>query len=146
VFALSAVLASLTPPSRAADIAAFFPPVNRPVSELALGAQEGEAHNRVPYRASYNEWKWSLAAVAASQALDGASSWGLRELNPILTDGSERFGMRAATVKFGAAGAILGLECFLVKKHPGAARIVSKLNWSSAVVTGAFAAHNFAIK
>jgi hypothetical protein len=41
---------------------------------------------------------------------------------------------------------MLGMEYLLVKKHPRAAHFVSRLNFSSAAVTGAFAAHNFAIK
>jgi hypothetical protein len=34
----------------------------------------------------------------------------------------------------------------IVKKHPGAARVISKLNWSGAIVTSGLAAHNFAIR
>ena len=94
----------------------------------------------------YRAWKFSLAPLLASQALDSASSYGLRELNPALAGSDGRFGMKAAGLKFGVAGAIVGLEYLIVKKHPRAARVISKLNWSGAVVTTGFAAHNFAIR
>ncbi|HXP85248.1 MAG TPA: hypothetical protein VN841_11040 [Bryobacteraceae bacterium] len=140
--AVSLVVATITPALRAADVSGFFPDPNRPVSVLAREASERNSRDQAGYRS----WKWSLAAVIASQALDTASSWNMHELNPALADGSGRFEMKAATLKFGAAGALLCAEYVLVKKHPAAARVLAKLNWSSAVVTGAFAAHNYAIK
>lgn len=91
-------------------------------------------------------WKRSLIPVVASQGLDVASSWGMRELNPMLAGSSGRFGGRAVAIKGGAVAGIVGLEYLIVKKWPGAARVLSKLNWSSSVLTSAFAVHNFAIK
>src|SRR5262249_20024560 len=55
-------------------------------------------------------WKRSLMPFAASQALDVASSWGMRERNPLLAGGDGRFGAKAAGVKIGAAAAIVGVE------------------------------------
>jgi hypothetical protein len=126
----------------AADRSELFPDRNRPASLLAQEASVGVRRDRAAYRA----WKWSLAPAIASQALDAASSWNMRELNPVLADGSGRFAVKAATLKFGLAGALVCGEYLLVRNHPGAARVLAKLNWSSAVVTGAFAAHNYAIK
>ena len=91
-------------------------------------------------------WKRSLLAVAASQALDVASSYGLRELNPLLASSDGRFGGKAMSIKLGATGAIVALEYVLVKKYPKSARIFSKLNWASSVVTTGFAIHNYAIR
>jgi hypothetical protein len=140
--AVATVMVAVSPASHAADVSGLFPDPNRPVSVLAREASEGSRRDERGYRA----WKWSLAPVIASQALDAASSWNMRELNPALADGSGRFAVKSATLKFGAAGALLCAEYLLVKKHPGAARVLAKLNWSSAAVTGAFAAHNYAIK
>jgi len=91
-------------------------------------------------------WKRSLIPVMASQALDIASSYGMRELNPALADGSGRFGARAAGMKIGATAAILGVEYLIVRHHPAAARVLSKLNWTGSVVTSGFAVHNYAIR
>jgi hypothetical protein len=137
-------LAALVTAVHAADVPALFPDPKRPLTALTRDAARQAAERRD--HAGYRQWKWSLAPVIATQGLDVASSWGMRELNPALADPSGRFGMRAATLKLGAAGALLGVEYLLVKKHPGAARVLAKLNWSSAVVTGAFAAHNYSIK
>jgi len=96
--------------------------------------------------AAMRSWKKSLIPLVATQGLDIASSYGMRELNPMLasTDGS--FGAKAAGIKIGTTAAVVGIEYLLAKKFPGAARMFSKLNWGSSVLTGAFAAHNYAIK
>ena len=91
-------------------------------------------------------WKWSLAPLAASQALDVASSYGMRELNPALAGPDGRFGMQSAALKLGVTGALVGVEYVIVKMHPGAARPLAKLNWAASALTVGFAAHNFAIK
>jgi len=97
-------------------------------------------------QAAYNAWKLSLVAVAASQALDAVSSYGLRELNPVLADGSGRFGMRATGIKVSATAAILAAQYWLLKTHPNKARKMALLNLVGAGVTSAFAAHNFSIR
>lgn len=91
-------------------------------------------------------WKWSLAPLVASQTLDIASSYGMRELNPVLAGPRGQFGGQAAMVKIGVTGAFIGIEYLIVKAHPKAARFFTKINWSGAVLTTSFAAHNFAIR
>jgi hypothetical protein len=91
-------------------------------------------------------WKRSLVPLMASQSLDAVSSYGMRELNPMLADSRGAFGMRATAVKFGVVGALVGVEYLIVRKHPGAARIFSKLNWTAAGITTGVAVHNFAIR
>jgi hypothetical protein len=93
-----------------------------------------------------HRWKLSLVPLAASQALDASSSWGMRELNPVLAGPDGRFGARAATVKLGVVGAFVGIEYLLVKKYPHAARAFEKINWAGAAVTTSFAAHNYMIR
>jgi len=110
-----------------------------PVHERSAESMVRDAH-------SFRAWKISLAPVIAGQALDAGSSYGMRELNPMLAGADGRFGMKATGIKIGGYAAILGLEYLLIRKHPGSARIFSKLNWSVGIVTSGFAAHNFAIR
>ncbi len=108
--------------------------------ERQHGATEGLVSPK-----SYLAWKISLAPVIASQALDAYSSYGLRELNPVLAGPDHRFGYESALLKLGIAGTLMGVEYLVVRKHPGAAKLLWKLNLASAAVSGATAAHNFSI-
>ena len=98
------------------------------------------------YRSSYRAWEISLAPVLASQALDVASSYGMRELNPLLAGPDGRFGPRAAGIKFSATAGLVGVEFLIVRKYPRSARVFSKINWSASVITTGFAAHNFTLR
>lgn len=91
-------------------------------------------------------WKMSVAPVFASQALDVASSYGMHELNPMLASSDGRFEAKGAGIKLGSTAAMIGLEYLVLRKHPRAARIFTKVNWSVSIVTTGFAAHNFAIR
>jgi hypothetical protein len=104
------------------------------------------ATRRAADDASYRKWKISLAPVFASQALDVASSYGMREMNPLLAGPDGRFGARGAGIKLGATAAMLGVEYLIVRRHTRVARIFSKVNWSVSIVTTGFAAHNLAIR
>ncbi len=134
-----------------AELAAFAAGVNPgpvTIAEPAYAAVQplrSEAE-RAANRAAYRAWKRSLIPLAVSQGLDIASSYGMRELNPGLAGADGRFGMKAVAIKGGATAAIVGVEYLLAKKYPKAARVLSKLNWSSSVLTSAFAVHNFMIK
>lgn len=90
-------------------------------------------------------WKLSLAPVIATQVLDVTSSYGKRELNPMLAGPDGRFGAKAATVKLGLGGALLGVEYLIIKAHPRSARFFTKINWAGAALTGGFAVHNFSV-
>jgi len=96
--------------------------------------------------ASLQSWKISLAALVGSQAADAATSYGMRELNPLLASANGGFEIRAAVTKMGVTGALVGIEYLIVRKYPRSAGVISKLNWSTGIVTMGFAAHNFAIK
>jgi hypothetical protein len=127
-------LAGFANSASAADTALLFPVQDRSVESLARDAHSSRA------------WKVSLAPVIAGQALDVASSYGMRELNPVMASRDGRFGMKGTTIKIGATAAILGVEYLIVRKNPSSSRILSKLNWAAGFVTIGFAAHNFAIK
>ena len=122
-------------PASAADVTA-------PLSfETAAQRAAQDASNRY-----YRQWKISLAPVVASQTLDVASSYGMRELNPVLAGPDGRFGPRAAGIKLGATAGLLGVEYLLVRKFPGSARVFSKINWTVSALTTGFAIHNFSIR
>src|SRR5437016_1229316 len=93
-----------------------------PLPETSIAALSRSAVERpVTYtlrtpeqQAAYNAWKRSLIAVASSQALDVVSSYGMREMNPLLADGSGRFGMKAAGIKVSTTAAILAAQYWMV--------------------------------
>jgi hypothetical protein len=125
--------------SFAAHLAAF--PAHLPLAPVRLAPRNEKSENRDLHR-----WKLSLVPLAASQALDSSSSWGMRELNPVLAGPDGRFGARAATVKLGAVGAFVGIQYLIVRKYPRTARTFEKINWAGAAVTSSFAAHNYMIR
>jgi hypothetical protein len=127
--------AVILPFARAADPAGTFP-------GTAISPAQ-EASSRQPSPAS---WKWSFAPLVASQGLDIASSYGMRELNPLLAGPQDQFGVKATLLKVGITGALIGVEYLIVKAHPEAARIFTRINWSGAALTTGFAAHNFELR
>lgn len=92
-----------------------------------------------------SSWKWSLAPLVASQALDIASSYGMRELNPLLAGSQGQFGAKATLIKVGVTAALVGAEYLIAKAHPRAAKIFTGINWSVVALTTGFAAHNVSV-
>jgi hypothetical protein len=126
----------------------IFPPSRRPVGQLtgsefvaAPGALELVGHDSRWRR----QWAISLAPLFASQALDAASSYGMRELNPLLAGSNGGFGMKATTIKFGVIGALAGAEYLIVRKHPASAKFFTIVNWVTAGGTTGVAVHNFGL-
>jgi hypothetical protein len=91
-------------------------------------------------------WKWSVAAVAASTVADCHSSFGMRELNPLLRGPGSRFGVQSALLKAGAVGVLLLGQKLFLPGRSGRMKSWSALNFSMAATTGAFAVHNYAIR
>jgi hypothetical protein len=91
------------------------------------------------------KWAISLAPLVASEALDAASSYGLRELNPVLAQPDGRFGMKAAGIKFGVIGGLVGVEYLLVRKYPRSAKFFTVINWTTAGATTGLAIHNYTL-
>lgn len=104
------------------------------------------AARRAADQTAMRRWKLSVVPVFASQALDVTSSYGMRELNPMLASSDGSFGAKGAGIKLGATAAMVGLEYLIARKHSRAARIFTKINWSVSIVTTGFAAHNFFIR
>lgn len=136
---------SLAAAARAEESAGVPQPRWR-VADLARAESVRDLAQYTEPRGLPRAWKISVIAVLASQAADAASSYGMPELNPVLAGPSGRFGARAVGIKLGATAAILGLEYLLVKKRPGAARVLTRLNWSGAAVTSGLAAYNFSAR
>jgi hypothetical protein len=115
-------------------------------NSLVAPSQQTISTERLVSAKSYRAWQISLAPVIASQALDMYSSRGLRELNPALAGPDQRFGTQATFIKLGISATLIGVEYLVVRKHPGATKLLWKLNLASAAVTGATAAHNFSVR
>ncbi|HTB15134.1 MAG TPA: hypothetical protein VK752_26365 [Bryobacteraceae bacterium] len=115
----------------------------------ARGADLPAAHeslDEMARAAGLRSWKISIAPLVTSQTLDAASSYGMRELNPLLASSNGGFEMKAAAIKLGATGVLVGVEYLVVRKYPRSARAISKLNWTTGIITTGFAVHNFAIR
>jgi hypothetical protein len=101
----------------------------------ACGADLPAAHeslDEAARAAGLRPWKISVAPLVASQALDAASSYGMRELNPLLASSNGGFEMKAAAIKLGVTGVLIGVEYLIVR--------------TTGIVTTGFAVHNFAIR
>jgi hypothetical protein len=92
------------------------------------------------------QWAFSLAPLFASEALDAPSSYGLRELNPLLAGSNGGFGVKATGIKFGVMGALAGAEYLIVRKRPGSAKFFTIVNWVTAGATTGLAVHNFGLR
>jgi hypothetical protein len=53
--------------------------------------------------------------------------------------------MKAAGIKFGLVGTAIVAEYFLLQHHPKLANFIVRANRTNAVLTTAFAAHNFIV-
>lgn len=91
-------------------------------------------------------WRWSAVALAAATAADSHSSYGMRELNPLLRGSGKRFDAGSAALKAGAVGAFLLGQRLFHRGRPGQMKSWAALNFSMAATTGAFAAHNYAVR
>jgi hypothetical protein len=149
----AAMAAVLVSPAWAADLTAPGTPGTETLalqSSASLQASpksdDGDYIRQAARQAqSVTAWKLSLAPLLASQALDAYSSRGLHELNPVLAGSGGEFGEKAMLLKAGIAGALIGVEYLVVRKHPGAAKLLWKINVASAAVTGGVAAHNLSL-
>jgi|SRR5690348_7911253 len=126
----------------------IFPP--RPLNVGQLSGSEFVAAPGAAERVGHDsrwrrQWAISLAPLLASEALDAASSYGMRELNPLLAGSNGGFGMKAAGIKFGVVGALAAAEYFVVRKHPASAKFFTIVNWVTAGATTGLAVHNFGL-
>lgn len=122
------------------------PPPALPAIDNSIESLTRESGRREGGHGNWQKkWAISLAPLLASEALDAASSYGLRELNPMLAQSDGRFGMKAAGVKFGVVGGLIGVEYLLVKKYPRSAKFFTVINWTTAGATTGLAIHNYSL-
>lgn len=87
-------------------------------------------------------YRWSVGAVVAGMAADSATSWGRMEANPILRDGSGRFGGRGLALKSGLTVGGLVVTHLVVRKQPALAKPAAVVNFAAAGVLGGVAIRN----
>ncbi|MCC7235541.1 MAG: hypothetical protein IT163_09575 [Bryobacterales bacterium] len=87
-------------------------------------------------------WKMSLAALAVSAAADALSSYGKRELNPVLSSRDGRFGGRGIAIKSLVTGSAIAGQWFLVRRAPETGRLAAIANFGMAGVFTAASVHN----
>jgi hypothetical protein len=91
-------------------------------------------------------YRSSVIALTTANAIDIQSSWGGRELTPMLRSSDGRFGARGAGIKLGMLAGMLTTEYFVVRKHPKAELPFSSVNLAMAAMMSRIAANNYAIK
>ena len=83
-------------------------------------------------------WKLSLATLVAAQTADAVTSWHKRELNPLLADGDERFGVRSSVVESSLFAGVAFSEHLL----PSHRRVATLANFAAAAAYGYFSWRN----
>lgn len=130
--------------------AAIVPASHRTIDQLSssdfVTPERGGSQSSASNAKWRRQWAISLAPLLASQALDAASSYGMRELNPLLASSDGGFGMKAASIKFGVVGALAATEYFVVRKYPRSAKVFTVVNWTAAGATSALAVHNYSLR
>ena len=94
---------------------------------------------------SQTYYRWSLAAVAGSQAADIASSWGGTEANPLLGAG-QTFGAKQAAAKCGVIAGAQATAWWFTRRHPKARRLLANINFGVSGATTAVAIRNWSGK
>ena len=122
-----------------------LPAIDRSIESLTREANVDGADRARAHGSWQKKWAISLAPLLVSESLDAASSYGLRELNPMLAQPDGRFGMKAAGIKFGAIGGLIGVEYLLVRKYPRSAKFFTVINWTTAGATTGLAIHNYSL-
>jgi hypothetical protein len=77
-------------------------------------------------------WKVSAIVLVGALAADAATSWGKREINPLVPTANGQFGGRSLGLKAGVAGGSLVAQHFLLKKSPQAERAMTFANFGMA--------------
>jgi hypothetical protein len=87
-------------------------------------------------------WWASVAAVAAASVFDARSSWGRRELNPLLQGPNGRFSARSVEIKSVLVGAGVACQWLALRHHNKAAKSFGIVNLAVAGATTGVAIHN----
>jgi hypothetical protein len=88
-------------------------------------------------------WVGSIFALTGGTTLDGISSWGKKEANPLLASANGTFGMRGALIKSGLAALILTPQLIHKPKTDEDRKVMTTVNLAGGGVYMAVAMHNF---
>lgn len=86
------------------------------------------------------ELAWSQAVLAVTVQADMLSSYGLRELNPVLGRGA--FSWKQLSIGEGMLAGVLASEHYALRRHPAVLRRLKILNWVLAGYHGGLAVSN----
>ncbi|HUS06988.1 MAG TPA: hypothetical protein VMZ52_11850 [Bryobacteraceae bacterium] len=111
---------------------------------LTVGLMSGAERNSRP-RWRTILYRSSIVAVTAANAFDIGSSWGGRELTPMLRSRDGRFGARGTGIKLGMLAGILTTEHYFVRKHPESDLAASTVNLAMAAMMSRIAARNVTV-
>jgi hypothetical protein len=107
------------------------------LAALGLGAADKPRH-----RPAKRRWWLSIAALGSAAFLDAYTSWGRRELNPMLRSPGDRFNARGLALKSSIVGASCGLQWLLLERKPRATSTVTGVNFGLAAWTAGVVVHN----
>jgi hypothetical protein len=126
------------------DLGAEVAPFMKKVADRQLYTLRTEVN--VPSRKRWKRvWIASWAAYAVANILDAKSSAGKMEANPFLQNADGTFNSgRAAGLKAGAGGALLGMQLWMIHKKPekNLYKSFTVVNGAAAGALGAVAASN----
>lgn len=77
-------------------------------------------------------WKISAAFLVGALAADIATSWGKREINPLVPTSGGQFGAGSMGLKIGVTGGALAAQHFFLKRSPQAERAMTFTNFGMA--------------
>src|ERR1700694_1749462 len=101
-------------------------------------AEEYHSHGKL--------WRISASVLGAVTIADMQSSVGRQEGNPLLASQNGQFSGRGMALKGAGVGAMLGVQYFLLRKNPHAAKYAAGANFAAAALTGAIVVHNHSVK
>ena len=91
-------------------------------------------------------WRVSAAVLGAVTIADMQSSVGRQEGNPLLASQNGQFSGRGIALKGAGVGAMIGVQYFLLRRNPHAAKYAAGANFAAAALTGAIVVHNHMVK
>lgn len=89
-------------------------------------------------------YRWSLAALTTANVMDGVSSVGLRETNPMLGRGS--FGLHAVALKGAIIGGVIAFEYAVRRKAAFTAKPLAYTNFIAAGALTGVAVRNWRLR
>ena len=114
---------------------------------IQFGVGAASAQLTIERPEGHKLWIASVSTLALANTLDIHSSWGKRELNPLLASSSGRFGQEGALIKLGLQGGLMGLEYLITRGHPSGKtyKILSIFNFGASASLTSIAFRNYTV-